>query len=160
MPEGVMKAWLESSHLSGANTAYIEELYEHYLENSQSVSDEWRAVFDSLPKIEGADVEYKHSAIREEFRELAKQPARNVIVSGGSDAKQVKVLQLINARTEDLSEVILFEKEIEPIVATFASFAALAINSQDATAMWWNPGGLAFLPQRPKNHDIHLMQNR
>ena len=31
--------------------------------------------------------------------------------------------------------------------------------SQDATAMWWNPGGLAFLPQRPKNHDIQIMQS-
>ncbi len=97
MPEGVMKAWLESSHLNGANAAYIEELYESYLENSQSVSDEWRTVFDSLPKIEGADVEYKHSAIREEFKELAKQTAKQVVVSGGSDARQVKVLQLINA---------------------------------------------------------------
>jgi 2-oxoglutarate dehydrogenase E1 component len=97
MPEGVMKAWLESSHLNGANAAYIEELYESYLENSQSVSDEWRTVFDSLPKIEGADVEYKHSAIREEFKELAKQTAKHVVVSGGSDARQVKVLQLINA---------------------------------------------------------------
>ncbi len=31
--------------------------------------------------------------------------------------------------------------------------------SQDATAMWWNPGGLAYLPQRPKSHDIHFMQS-
>ena len=31
--------------------------------------------------------------------------------------------------------------------------------SQDATSMWWNPGGLAFMPQRPKNHDIHFMQS-
>ena len=31
--------------------------------------------------------------------------------------------------------------------------------SQDATSMWWNPGGLAFLPQRPKDHDIHFMQS-
>ncbi|MDO6427346.1 2-oxoglutarate dehydrogenase E1 component [Thalassotalea sp. 1_MG-2023] len=97
MPEGVMKAWLESSHLSGANTAYIEELYESYLDNSQSVSEEWRAVFDDLPKIEGAEVEYRHSEIRDEFRELAKQAHKTVVVSGGSDAKQVKVLQLINA---------------------------------------------------------------
>ncbi|GHF96471.1 2-oxoglutarate dehydrogenase E1 component [Thalassotalea marina] len=97
MPEGVMKAWLESSHLSGANTAYIEELYESYLDNSQSVSEEWRQIFDNLPKIEGADVEYRHSEIREEFRELAKQNQKTVVVSGGSDAKQVKVLQLINA---------------------------------------------------------------
>ncbi|WP_206485397.1 2-oxoglutarate dehydrogenase E1 component [Thalassotalea sp. G2M2-11] len=97
MPEGVMKAWLESSHLSGANTAYIEELYESYLDNSQSVSAEWREVFQQLPKIEGADVEYRHSEIREEFRELAKEAHKTVVVSAGGDAKQVKVLQLINA---------------------------------------------------------------
>ncbi|MEN8006436.1 MAG: PorV/PorQ family protein [Candidatus Krumholzibacteriota bacterium] len=32
--------------------------------------------------------------------------------------------------------------------------------SQDATSMWWNPGGLAFLPQRPKDHDVHVMYSR
>jgi 2-oxoglutarate dehydrogenase E1 component len=97
MPEGVMKAWIESSHLSGANAAYIEELYESYLDNAHSVSDEWREIFEQLPKIEGADVEYRHSKIREEFKELAKQSSKTVVVSGGSDGKQVKVLQLINA---------------------------------------------------------------
>ncbi|WP_286266609.1 2-oxoglutarate dehydrogenase E1 component [Thalassotalea atypica] len=97
MPEGVMKAWIESSHLSGANAAYIEELYESFLDNSQSVSAEWREIFENLPKIEGADVEYRHSEIRQEFKELAKQPSKQVVVSGGGDAKQVKVLQLINA---------------------------------------------------------------
>ncbi|MGJ8691235.1 MAG: 2-oxoglutarate dehydrogenase E1 component [Thalassotalea sp.] len=97
MPEGVMKAWIESSHLSGSNATYIEELYESYLENSDSVSTEWRDLFDNLPKIEGADVEYKHSEIRDEFKTLAKQPHRHVVVSDGQDGKQVKVLQLINA---------------------------------------------------------------
>ena len=52
MPEGVMKTWLESSHFSGNNIAYIEELYESYLENAHSVTDEWRKVFDDLPKVE------------------------------------------------------------------------------------------------------------
>jgi len=97
MPEGVMKAWIESSHLSGANATYIEELYESYLDNSQSVSAEWREVFQQLPKIEGAEVEYRHSAIRTEYKELAKQGHKTVVVSAGGDAKQVKVLQLINA---------------------------------------------------------------
>lgn len=97
MPEGAMKAWIESSHLSGANAAYIEELYESYLNNSQSVTAEWRGIFQQLPKIEGADVEYRHSEIRDEFKELAQQTQKTVVVSGGSDAKQVKVLQLINA---------------------------------------------------------------
>ncbi len=97
MPEGVMKAWLESSHLNGANIVYIEELYESYLDNAQSVSAEWRELFQQLPKIEGTSVEYHHSALRDEFRELAKQPYRHVVTTGGGDAKQVKVLQLINA---------------------------------------------------------------
>jgi 2-oxoglutarate dehydrogenase E1 component len=97
MPEGAMKTWIESSHLSGANAAYIEELYESYLNNSQSVTAEWRGIFQQLPKIEGADVEYRHSEIRNEFKELAQQTQKTVVVEGGSDAKQVKVLQLINA---------------------------------------------------------------
>lgn len=97
MPEGVMKAWLESSHLNGGNIVYIEELYESYLDNSASVSAEWQGIFSQLPKVEGSEVEYRHSAIRDEFKELAKQANKQVVVSSGNDAKQVKVLQLINA---------------------------------------------------------------
>ena len=97
MPEGAMKTWLESSHFSGGNTAYIEELYESYLDNAHSVTDEWREIFQQLPKVEGSDLEYRHSEIRNEFKVLAKQPTKTVVVAGGGDAKQVKVLQLINA---------------------------------------------------------------
>ncbi|TLU61340.1 2-oxoglutarate dehydrogenase E1 component [Thalassotalea litorea] len=96
MPEGVMKAWLGSSHLSGNNAAYIEELYESYLENAHSVSDEWRKIFDELPALDGVKVETNHSVIREQFRELAKQGPQQV-VSAPADTKQVRVLQLINA---------------------------------------------------------------
>ncbi|WP_394174174.1 2-oxoglutarate dehydrogenase E1 component [Thalassotalea litorea] len=96
MPEGVMKAWLESSHLSGTNAAYIEELYESYLENAHSVSDEWRKIFDDLPALDGVKVETNHSVIRDQFRELAKQGPQQ-IVSAPADTKQVRVLQLINA---------------------------------------------------------------
>ena len=96
MPENAMKAWTKSSYLSGANAAYIEELYELYLENAQSVSEQWREFFQTLPKIEGANIEYKHSEIRDEFKVLAKQPAAQVIISGG-DIKQVRVLQLIHS---------------------------------------------------------------
>jgi len=96
MPEGVMKAWLESSHLNGGNIVYIEELYESYLDNSESVTEEWREIFSNLPKVEGSEAEYRHSAIREEFKVLAKE-AKKQVVASSTDAKQVKVLQLINA---------------------------------------------------------------
>lgn len=56
MHEGVMKAWLESSHLNGGNVAYVEELYEAYLDDATSVPEEWREVFEQLPKVDGVDV--------------------------------------------------------------------------------------------------------
>ena len=31
--------------------------------------------------------------------------------------------------------------------------------SQDITSVWWNPGGLAFMPDREKQHDAHIMQS-
>jgi 2-oxoglutarate dehydrogenase E1 component len=103
MQQSVMKAWWESSHMAGGNAAYVEEMYEAYLDNAQSVSEQWRAVFDKLPKVEGVSVESKHSVIRDQFRSLAALgPAARAGVSvtpssNTSDEKQVKVLQLINA---------------------------------------------------------------
>ena len=99
MHEGVMKAWLESSHLYGGNVAYVEELYEAYLDDATSVPEEWREVFDQLPKVDGVDVDVKHSEVKAQFAELAKNKHREVVVAaaGTTDAKQVRVLQLINA---------------------------------------------------------------
>ncbi|CCQ11865.1 2-oxoglutarate dehydrogenase E1 component [Pseudoalteromonas luteoviolacea B = ATCC 29581] len=99
MHEGVMKAWLESSHLYGGNVAYVEDLYEAYLDDATSVPQEWREVFEQLPRVEGVDVEVKHSEVKAQFAELAATKHKQVIVAseGAADAKQVRVLQLINA---------------------------------------------------------------
>jgi hypothetical protein len=47
-----------------------------------------------------------------------------------------------------------------PIGARYSALgeSGLAL-SQDATAIWWNPGGLAFLSDRPQDRDIHFMQS-
>lgn len=100
MHEGVMKAWLESSHLGGGNMAYVDELYESYLAEPTSVGDEWREFFAKLPKIDGVELESRHSDIRQQFIQLAKNKHREVVVapgSGSGDGRQVRVLQLINA---------------------------------------------------------------
>ncbi|MEP2600680.1 MAG: 2-oxoglutarate dehydrogenase E1 component, partial [Paraglaciecola sp.] len=91
--------------MSGGNATYVEDMYEAYLEDAQSVSEEWRSVFDKLPEVEGVAVETKHSQVRDQFRALAALgPAARAGVgavatqaSGSGDEKQVKVLQLINA---------------------------------------------------------------
>lgn len=98
MQDGVMQAWLESSHLAGGNMAYVEELFELYLDDPTAVSDEWRNFFDQLPR-DGAVMDTKHSAVREQFRTLAKNKIKQAgtVTAGTPDQKQVKVLQLINA---------------------------------------------------------------
>jgi 2-oxoglutarate dehydrogenase E1 component len=104
MQQSVMEAWWDSSHLSGGNATYIEEMYEAYLDDAQSVSEEWRGIFEKLPKLDGIEVETKHSQVRDQFRTLASLGPAARVGSGtpqssisGSDEKQVKVLQLINA---------------------------------------------------------------
>ena len=100
MHEGVMKAWLESSHLGGGNMAYVDELYESYLAEPTSVSDEWREFFAKLPKIDGVDLEVRHTDVRQQFADLARNKHREVVVvnsGAAADSRQVKVLQLINS---------------------------------------------------------------
>ncbi|ALM90448.1 MULTISPECIES: 2-oxoglutarate dehydrogenase E1 component [Alteromonas] len=103
MQESVMKAWWDSSHMAGANAAYVEELYESYLEDPQSVSDTWRQIFDSLPKVEGVELETNHTSVKDQFRKLAalgptaRMSSAPVEGTPVSDDRQVKVLQLINA---------------------------------------------------------------
>jgi 2-oxoglutarate dehydrogenase E1 component len=100
MHEGVMKAWLESSHLGGGNMAYVDELYESYLAEPTSVGDEWREFFAGLPKIDGVDLETRHADVRQQFADLARNKHREVVVvnnGSANDTRQVKVLQLINS---------------------------------------------------------------
>jgi 2-oxoglutarate dehydrogenase E1 component len=98
MPTNVMETWLASSHLSGANSTYIEDIYESYLDDPLSVDANWREVFDALPKVSDTPEE-RHSVIREQMKHAAKSPKCFTPPEGAThnDIKQVKVLQLIGA---------------------------------------------------------------
>ena len=81
---GSMQEFADTSTLFGSNAPFIEELYEAYLADPASVSDEWRKYFDEL-RGDAADV--PHAAVVESFRELARN--RRVVgamvdVSSGS----------------------------------------------------------------------------
>jgi len=45
-----LNEWLSSSALGGANQSYIEDLYESYLEDPNSVDASWQEIFKTLPK--------------------------------------------------------------------------------------------------------------
>jgi 2-oxoglutarate dehydrogenase E1 component len=97
----VMKEFLGNSYLYGSNAPFIEELYEAYLADPESVSGQWREYFDQLQR--GATArDVAHGPVIESFIRLARQrpvaPSQTVLAQIEADAKkQVAVLQLINA---------------------------------------------------------------
>lgn len=100
MKKGIMNEQWSTSHLSGGSMAYIDALYEDYLASKDSVSDEWRAYFDSLPQVNHHDEELSHKAVREQFEKLARiKQSNGHLVSEGSSSqqKQAQVSQLINS---------------------------------------------------------------
>lgn len=98
MQNGAMKAWLDSSYLTGANQSYIEQLYEDFLTDPGSVEDSWRSIFQQFTS-GGTKSDHLHSKIRDYFGSLAKDTTgyNTTNTDPETDAKQVKVLQLINA---------------------------------------------------------------
>jgi 2-oxoglutarate dehydrogenase E1 component len=102
----MMKQMLASSYLFGGNAAFVEELYESYLANPQSVSEQWREYFDKLQLVPGGALggtgarDVAHSTIVESFAQRAKLGtlrAPTMAVEPGGERKQVFVLFLITA---------------------------------------------------------------
>ncbi len=96
-----MKALRATSYLSGGNAAYIEELYEEYLKQPDSVPQEWQDFFSSLPTVANmGTTDVSHADIKNYFLHLAKQP-RTLQAPVGTDLlrerKQVHVDKLIEA---------------------------------------------------------------
>jgi 2-oxoglutarate dehydrogenase E1 component len=96
-----MQSIRSHSYLFGGNAPFIEELYELYLSDPQSVTREWRDYFDRLQQTPGAvDRDVPRAPIEESFIQLAKQPRASGASSAAQVAvmkKQVAVLKLISA---------------------------------------------------------------
>jgi 2-oxoglutarate dehydrogenase E1 component len=99
MSDTLKKAW-ETAYLSGGSMAYVDGLYEDYLDNPDAVSASWQAVFEALPKNKNGDIDVSHRALREHFLNQAKYPkaAKTAMLAAGTgDDKQRRVADLINA---------------------------------------------------------------
>lgn len=97
--KNAMNNWLNSTALGGANQSYIEDLYEQYLEDPNSVDESWQNIFKTLPSHLATVKETPHSAVKEYFRKLAKENSRAqcTVIDPEASAKQVRLLQWINA---------------------------------------------------------------
>ena len=66
-----MRTLQRSSLLDGGNSAYLETLYENWLQNPAGVAPRWRNYFDALPRVDGYPAtDVSHADIREEFSRL------------------------------------------------------------------------------------------
>ncbi|MEZ5573313.1 MAG: 2-oxoglutarate dehydrogenase E1 component [Halioglobus sp.] len=106
MQNSSMELLRQSSHIAGGNATYVENLYETYLKDPNSVPEQWRDYFDKLPMVASEIVQLKdvpHSVIRERFAQISKMRVRTeATVQHDSQAteyerKQVCVVQLISA---------------------------------------------------------------
>ncbi|VAW60426.1 2-oxoglutarate dehydrogenase E1 component [hydrothermal vent metagenome] len=100
-----MQALWQSSMLDAGSAAWLEGLYERYLQNPNDVESNWRAFFATLPYVNGTLKDTIHSDIREQFRNVTQHRGGTSLPPSQSvssevlahERKQVKVLQLINA---------------------------------------------------------------
>ncbi|MBS0350821.1 MAG: 2-oxoglutarate dehydrogenase E1 component [Proteobacteria bacterium] len=88
-----------TSYLSAANSAYLEDLYEQFLQDPNSVSSQWRDYFNSLADGQsqaGSVQDYSHRKIQEQFRQMARRP-KFAADAAATPSRQEAVDQLIIA---------------------------------------------------------------
>ncbi|WP_049722109.1 2-oxoglutarate dehydrogenase E1 component [Gilvimarinus polysaccharolyticus] len=127
MQDSIMERLWSTSHISGGNASYVEDLYDTYLHDPNGVPEQWREYFDQLPRVEGViSQDSPHSVIREQFAQLAKHRSHSASPNAASavsiehERKQVKVLQLISSyrfrghQRAKLDPLDLMERETVP----------------------------------------------
>ncbi|PKO69610.1 MAG: 2-oxoglutarate dehydrogenase E1 component [Betaproteobacteria bacterium HGW-Betaproteobacteria-16] len=134
----VYVAYNNNSYLFGGNAPYVEEMYENYLENPGSVTENWRSYFDALqnvPAVDGTNArDVPHLPVVNAFAERAKQGGTKVVIAAGADSdlgrKRVAVQQLIaayrnvGARWADLDPLKRAERDrIPELDPSFYGFA-------------------------------------
>ncbi len=96
----LLELFRSSTALYGGNAAFIEDLYERYLKDPESVDLAWRERFDAIHR--DAANEVPHGPVRENFLRLATEsrtrPAakRTSHLEPAAAEKQTAVLRLIN----------------------------------------------------------------
>ena len=89
-----MKELWGSSHISAGHAAYLEGLYETFLNNPEELSKEWFEFFTNLPKLPNSNGEISHQKIINEFRNFSRNSA---ILKKSVDERQGKVIRLIQS---------------------------------------------------------------
>ena len=82
--DSLTKQFSRTSQLSGGNAGFIEDLYEQYLVDADSVGQQWKAYFDALP---GGGSDVPHSAVIAQVQRAAHEGAG---ARGGADEEAAR----------------------------------------------------------------------
>lgn len=104
MQLSLLEIMKSTGHLSGSNAAYVEELYEGFLDDAASVPAQWKDFFQSLSAANGnANPDVSHAKIENDFKALGKTSrytpvlSNDAVVHSEHESKQVKVMLLISS---------------------------------------------------------------
>jgi 2-oxoglutarate dehydrogenase E1 component len=97
--KGSLQDLYNSSHLFGGNASWIEAAYEDWLEDKDSVPEQWARVFTALRdgSGDGSRQEQGHLGVQRKFRRLGSRLPGPVADSQWSDRKEAGVVRLITA---------------------------------------------------------------
>ncbi|MEW8522045.1 MAG: 2-oxoglutarate dehydrogenase E1 component [Candidatus Thiodiazotropha endolucinida] len=146
-----------TSAYSGGNAAFVEELYENYLKDPQSIPDDWRKEFEGLPN--QAHTDTAHEPIRQRFLHLVNEKRSATIttdenLSPGAAEQQASVLRYINGfrmrghQNADLDPL----KLRDPVYVPDLDLAYHKLEKIDQNTIY-NTGSL-FAPERLPLRDI------
>ncbi|MBW9266347.1 MAG: 2-oxoglutarate dehydrogenase E1 component [Candidatus Thiodiazotropha sp. (ex. Lucinisca nassula)] len=146
-----------TSAYSGGNAAFVEELYENYLKDPQSIPDDWRKEFEGLPN--QAHTDTAHEPIRQRFLHLVYEKRSATItadenLSPGAAEQQASVLRYINGfrmRGHQNAELDPLKLR-DPVYVPDLDLAYHKLDKIDQNTIY-NTGSL-FAPERLPLRDI------
>ena len=93
--DSLIKQFKQTSQLAGGNAAFIEDLYEQYLVDADSVSPAWKTYFDGFKGREAGDV--PHSAVMASVQAAARAGAKSGSMDDEAARKQSAVGKMVTA---------------------------------------------------------------
>ncbi|MCU7904502.1 MAG: 2-oxoglutarate dehydrogenase E1 component, partial [Candidatus Thiodiazotropha sp. (ex Epidulcina cf. delphinae)] len=152
-----------TSAFSGGNATFVEDLYESYLKDPESVPADWRKQFDLLPG--QGRIDTAHEPIKQRFLHLVKEKrsataTHQESLSPGAAEQQASVLRYINGyrmrghQNADLDPL----KLREPVHVDDLDPAYHKLDKIDPNTIF-NTGSL-FAPERMPMRDIIELMNK
>ena len=93
-----MSDYMSDSHTSGGHLSYLEDLYESYLQDPNSISEEWKTYFNDLPFQNGSKKDSSHLDVIKHFQNTPRRSATKFKASSqNKNPLEAKVQTLIKA---------------------------------------------------------------